>query len=92
MKAVTLLRLLTMSFRSDERADVQVLPCTCGTMPIQETRPVMLGKIQDGGYTIILGRYKCPDCGKAPGWGRCYSTHGGWNENAEVWNRFIGGD
>lgn len=68
------------------------LPCTCGAMPVQETRAVMLGKVTDGGYTVIHGRYKCPSCGKAPSWGQCYSIFRSWDKNIEVWNRVIGGE
>lgn len=65
-------------------------PCPkCNTAPVQETRPKMLGKIQDGGYTVTQGRYKCPKCGFAPGWGMCYCVDYGWDRNAEVWNNFV---
>ena len=67
------------------------VPRICGTMPVQEMRAVMLGKIKDGGYTVIQGRYICPSCGNAPGWGKCYSIHGGWDKNVDVWNKLIGG-
>ena len=67
------------------------LPCTCGTMPVRETRVRMLGKIQDGGFSVTQGRYTCPACGKAPGWGQCYCVDYGWDKNTEVWNKFIGG-
>lgn len=80
-----------MRRRADPAPAPSPLPCTCGTMPVQETRKHMLGKIQDGGYTVIDGRYKCPSCGKAPGWGQCYCVDYGWDNNIEVWNRMIGG-
>ena len=57
------------------------VPCTCGTMPVQEMRKVMLVKIQDGGYAVIQGRYICPSCGNVPG----------WDKNIEVWNKLNGG-
>lgn len=67
------------------------LPCTCGIMPVKETKKIMLGKIGDGGYSATLGRYVCPACGKAPGWGRCYCVDYGWDKSTEVWNEYIGG-
>lgn len=52
----------------------ELLPCKCGAMPEKESRKVMLGKIQDGGYTIEVGRFVCPECGAAPNWGKSYSN------------------
>lgn len=71
---------------SDQEAP---LPCTCGSLPVRETRRKMLGKVQDGGFPVTLGRYICPVCEKAPSWGRCYCVDYGWQENVEVWNRMI---
>lgn len=69
----------------------KLLPCKCGAMPEKESRKVMLGKIQDGGYTIEVGRFVCPECGAAPNWGKSYSIMFGWDKNTEVWNKFIQG-
>ncbi len=67
-----------------------LLPCKCGAMPEKESREVMLGKVQDGGYTIIVGRFVCPKCGAAPRWGKSRSIMFGWNKSAKVWNEFVG--
>lgn len=64
--------------------------CRCGAMPIQETQVHMLGRIEDGGYPVTIGRHKCPECGNAPSWGQSYSIHYGWDENIGVWNRCVG--
>ena len=69
----------------------KLLPCKCGTMPQRETRKQMIGKIQDGGYTVTLGRFFCPKCHAAPYWGKSYCVDVGWNTNARVWNKFIQG-
>lgn len=68
---------------------MEIRPCKCGTMPIKETRKVMLGKIQDGCYPVISGRYKCPKCGFAPSWGASYCVQYGWEKNIEVWNKSV---
>ena len=73
---------------------IATVPCTCGAMPVQETQRVMLGKVTDGGYSSVSGRYICPSCGKAPEWGRSYCVEYslGWINNAKVWNEMIGGE
>lgn len=70
----------------------ELKPCRCGAMPIQETETLMLGKIQDGGYAVVQGRYACPVCGFAPHWGKsyCVELERGWQKNAIVWNRRAG--
>lgn len=70
---------------------MKIKSCKCGTIPIKETRKVMLCKIQDGGYPVLEGRYKCPKCGLYPSWGTSYSVRfsEGWKKNADVWNNFI---
>lgn len=67
------------------------LPCTCGAMPVKETRIKSLGKVSDGGFDVTQGRYKCPECGNAPGWGKCYCVDYGWDKSTEVWNRHVRG-
>ena len=49
----------------------------------------MLGKLADGGYPVVHGRLRCPNCGLSPSWGMSYSIFGGWDENIAVWNKFI---
>lgn len=49
-----------------------------------------LGRVEDGGYDIFIGRYKCPRCGNAPSWGQSYSVMYGWDKNIGVWNRRVG--
>lgn len=63
--------------------------CRCGATPTKEAKTEMLGKIRDGGYEVTIGRYKCPSCGIAPDWGRCYSVYCGWENNVDVWNGFV---
>ena len=67
-----------------------ISPCLCGTLPVKEMRSVMLGKLADGGYPVVQGRFRCPNCGLYPSWGMSYSVFGGrWDENIAVWNKFI---
>ena len=67
-----------------------IAPCLCGTLPVKEMRSVMLGKLADGGYPVVQGRFRCPNCGLSPSWGMSYSVFGGrWDENIAVWNKFI---
>ena len=66
-----------------------IAPCLCGALPVKETRSVMLGKLADGGYPVVQGRFRCPNCGLSPSWGMSYSVFGGWDENIAVWNKFI---
>ena len=70
----------------------ELKPCRCGAMPVLEEKAEMLGKVWDGGYSIPVGRYFCPVCGKAQGWGTAYSTFTdlGRENNIRVWNRLIG--
>lgn len=68
---------------------IQLKPCPkCNILPVKDKRRVMLGKICDGGYTVTQGRYKCPNCQRAPSWGKCYCVDiYGWDEKEiEVWN------
>ena len=71
---------------------MELKPCKCGAMPKQETQELMLGKIEDGGYPVTIGRYVCPKCGFAPSWGQSYSIYRGWDKNEEAWNRRAGND
>lgn len=67
-----------------------IAPCLCGTLPVKEMRSVMLGKLADGGYPVVQGRFRCPNCGLTQSWGMSYSVFGGrWDENIAVWNKFI---
>lgn len=66
-----------------------IAPCLCGALPVKEMRSVMLGKLADGGYPVVQGRLRCPNCGLSPSWGMSYSVFGGWDENIAVWNKFI---
>ena len=66
-----------------------IAPCLCGALPVKETRSVMLGKLADGGYSVVQGRFRCPNCGLSPSWGMSYSIFGGWDENIAVWNKFV---
>lgn len=61
----------------------------CNSIPKRETEDFSLGSYRDGGYIVPHGRYICPFCGFAPNWGKCYSVAfaGGWEKNAEVWNK-----
>ena len=61
----------------------------CGVLPVKETRKTMLGKIRDGGYTVTDGRFKCPNCQRAPSWGKSYCVDYGWDSNVEVWNKEV---
>lgn len=73
---------------------IELKPCPkCGILPVKEIRKTMLGKIWDGGYTVTDGRFKCPNCQRAPGWGKCYCVEykQGWDANAEVWNKEVEG-
>ena len=63
--------------------------CLCGAFPVKEMRSVMLGKLEDGGYSVVDGRLRCPNCVLSPNWGMSYSVFGGWDENITVWNKFI---
>lgn len=67
-----------------------ISPCLCGTLPVKEMRSVMLGKLADGGYPVVQGRFRCPNCGLSPSWGMSYSVFGNrWDENIAVWNKLI---
>ena len=79
-----------MNCRSDSY-EPTLLPCRCGSMPVQDTKIITLGKVTDGGYSGVLGRYKCPNCGKAPEWGQgfCVTNPKGWINNEVVWNMWI---
>lgn len=71
----------------------QLKPCSkCGILPVKETRSKILGKIRDGGYTVTEGRFRCPNCNRAPGWGKCYCVDYGWDANVDVWNKEVGND
>lgn len=61
----------------------------CGCLPELEEKTHMPTdrELRDGYYSITIGRYKCPECGLAPNWGKCYSVHGGNEKNAIVWNK-----
>lgn len=65
---------------------MELKPCKCGAMPIKETKRVMLGRIEDGGYPVMQGRFKCEKCGFEPNWGIFYCVDYGWDKNIEVWN------
>lgn len=69
--------------------DEEVKPCRCGSMPNKETQGFMMGKIEDGGYSVTIGRFHCPVCDDGPSWGQSYSIYRGWNKNIMVWNRWI---
>lgn len=79
-------RLIELGQMTDE-----LKPCHCGALPVRETQRVMLGRIEDGGYPVTHGRYKCPECDNVPSWGPfyCVDYPGGWEKNAMVWNRLI---
>ena len=68
-----------------------IAPCLCGALPVKEMRSVMLGKLADGGYPVVQGRFRCPNCSLSPSWGMSYSVFGGRSsdENIAVWNKFI---
>lgn len=71
---------------------MELKPCPyCGVKPVQETKRVMLSKIEDGGYPIAIGRYRCPLCGFAPSWGKSYSVSvfGFCDNHIEVWNKVV---
>ena len=63
--------------------------CRCGSMPVREARRVMLGRIEDGGYDVMEGRFRCPTCDDGPSWGQCYCVDYGWDKNIAVWNRWV---
>lgn len=59
--------------------------------PFKKTRVEIVNGIQDGGFAVILRRYKCPVCGDAPGWTRCHYTDSGWDRSIEAWNEYAEG-
>lgn len=63
----------------------------CGILPVKDKRRVMLGKIQDGGYTITQGRYRCPNCQLAPSWGKsyCIDVYGWTLVEVKAWNEEV---
>ena len=70
-----------------------VLCPRCGVEPVREQQEMMLGRIRDGGYPVLMGRLSCPECGFGQTWGQSYCIgypweHGrDWRVNIVAWNR-----
>lgn len=68
---------------------IELKPCLCGAMPVRDTQIEHIGKLADGGYEVIIGRYKCPQCDRAPAWTKSYNIEFGWDNNIKVWNALV---